>query len=431
MHLGDKPRLEDVDACVCAEIPDPEIDSELHAIVVAKMVHGPCGRLNPRSTCMKNGRCSAGYPKAYQDATVLPERSYPQYRRRSPRNGGRRAQAPGRHGVEIDNRWIVPYNPFILFLRSLDSHVNVEIITHAVGAIRYCLKYVTKGSDQIMFAVQPDGVLDEIANYQNGRYLGAMEAAWRLLDRPIHAHYPPVQQLHLHLDGDQRRVVFRGDANLEAVLRGEENNPSMLTCFFDLCERDAFAARLLYTEVPRYFTWQVRRRGDDGIMQPPHWRRRRQGAPLEIRPGVFEPGIFQSDTLSRVYTTTPRAGELYYLRLFLHQVRGPRSYEHLRTVGGRVCPTMREACSELGLLEDGVHWARAMEEATVSRFAAGVRFLFALILIEGEDTCDPMGLWMTFRDAMSDDSATQTVRNRSRQTRSKHGAGARGGPAQN
>ena len=44
-----------------------------------------------------------------------------------------------------------------------------------------------------------------------------------------------------------------------------------------------------------------------------------------------------------------------------------------------------------------------MEEATVSRFAAGLRFLFALILIEGGDTCDPMGLWMTFKDAMSDD----------------------------
>ncbi|KAF0311863.1 hypothetical protein FJT64_017362 [Amphibalanus amphitrite] len=66
---------------------------------------------------------------------------------------------------------------------------------------------------------------------------------------------------------------------------------------------------------------------------------------------------------------------------------------------------MREACSALGLLEDGAHWTRAMEEAIVTRFPGGLRFLFALILIEGEATCDPMALWMRFRDAMSEDIA--------------------------
>ena len=390
----DKPRAEDVDMCVCAELPDPETDPNLHAIVCAKMVHGPCGVLNQQSVCMKDGRCTVGYPKLYQEATVLPERGYPQYRRRCPDNGGR--QAPGRNGVEIDNRWIVPYNPYIL--RSIDAHVNVEVITHATNAIRYCIKYITKGSDQMMFAVQPDGAIDEIAQFQHGRYLGAMEAAWRLLDRPIHGHYPPVQQLHLHLDGDERRVVFRGDENLDAVLRHEANNPSMLSDFFELCQRDEFAATLLYTEVPRYYTWQPRGRGENA--RPAHWRRRLRG---QAHPDV--PGVFMSDTLSRVYTTTPRAGEVFFLRLLLHNVRGPRSYEQLRTVDGRVCATMREACSELGLLEDGAHWVRAMQEATVTRFPGGLRFLFALILIEGEATCDPMALWMTFRGAMSEDIA--------------------------
>ena len=394
----DKPGAEAVDACVCAEVPDPETDPELHAMVCAKMVHGPCGPLNPQAPCMQAGRCSIGYPKRYQEATVLPDRGNPNYRRRSPDEGGRRAQAPGRHGVEIDNRWIVPYNPHIL--RSLDSHVNVEVITHAVGAIRYCIKYITKGTDQIMFAVQPDGVVDEVAQYQHSRYLGAMEATWRLLDRPIHVHYPPVCQLHLHLGGAERRVVFRDDANLEAVLQGEQQNPSTLTAFFQLCQQnDEFAKTLLYTEVPRYYAWQVRRgRGAEAV--PAHWRRRRRGTPHPPFPGVFA-----SDTLSRVFTTSPRSGEIYFLRMLLHQVRGPSSYEDLRTVRGRLCATMREACSELGLLDDGAHWARAMQDATVSRFPNGLRFLFALILIEGEATCDPMALWMTFRDDLSEDIA--------------------------
>ena len=45
---------------------------------------------------------------------MLPERSYPLYRRRSLEDGGRRAQTPGRRSMEIDNRWIMPYNPHIL-----------------------------------------------------------------------------------------------------------------------------------------------------------------------------------------------------------------------------------------------------------------------------------------------------------------------------
>ena len=74
--------------------------------------------------------------------------------------------------------------------KSLGAHVSVEVTTHATSAIRYCIKYITKGSDQIMFAVQPDGAIDEIAQFQHSRYLGVMEAAWRLLDRPIHGHHP-------------------------------------------------------------------------------------------------------------------------------------------------------------------------------------------------------------------------------------------------
>ena len=36
---------------VCAETPDPALDPELHQIVMSKMVHGPCGSINPLSPC--------------------------------------------------------------------------------------------------------------------------------------------------------------------------------------------------------------------------------------------------------------------------------------------------------------------------------------------------------------------------------------------
>ncbi|KAF0309099.1 hypothetical protein FJT64_019741 [Amphibalanus amphitrite] len=287
----------------------------------------------------------------------------------------------------------------------VDTQVKVEsdrlayVREHQDGFNGFRAETIRGVRDALADGEEPDGVIDEVAQYQQSRFLGSMEAAWRLQDRPIHGHHPPVQQLQLHMDNDERRVVFRDDANLDAVLDGEQINHSMLTSFFELCQVDEFAATLLYTEVPRYYTWQVRRgRGADA--RPAHWRRRLRGQP---HPDV--PGVFVSDTLSRMYTTTPRAGEVFFLRLLLNNVRGPRSYEHLRTVNGRVCATMREACSELGLLEDGLHWARALDEASVTRFPGGLRFLFALILIEGEETCNPAELWMRFRDVLSEDIA--------------------------
>jgi hypothetical protein len=44
------------------------------------MVHGPCGKLNPNSPCMKNGRCSKNYPKPFQDQTMIDENGYATYK---------------------------------------------------------------------------------------------------------------------------------------------------------------------------------------------------------------------------------------------------------------------------------------------------------------------------------------------------------------
>ena len=85
------------------------------------MVHGPCGVYNPHAPCMvvkgpgHTPTCSKGFPKRFNSETVVHEDGYPEYRRR---DDGRRftVPAPGRNGqqVELDNRWIMPYNPYLL-----------------------------------------------------------------------------------------------------------------------------------------------------------------------------------------------------------------------------------------------------------------------------------------------------------------------------
>ena len=146
-----------VDSAVCAELPpDPEEVSKelgreqrccLQDIVIANMIHGPCGKTNPTSPCMENGRCTKNFPKDFQKQTsVDPDNNYATYQRRAPQDGGREFVCPKTKRI-IDNCWVVPYNPF-LSLR-YNCHINVEFCTSPKAA-KYLYKYVTKGHDRAM-----------------------------------------------------------------------------------------------------------------------------------------------------------------------------------------------------------------------------------------------------------------------------------------
>ena len=139
---------------------------------------------------------SKKYPKQYIAETQLGADSYPLYRRSSPDNGGQVSNICMRIGgsrvdQQIDNRWIVPYNK--LLLRSMNCHCNVELCM-SIKSIKYVLKYVHKGCDQAMFALQSSQV-DEILDHQNARYVSSNEATWRILEFPIHERDPPFNNL--------------------------------------------------------------------------------------------------------------------------------------------------------------------------------------------------------------------------------------------
>ena len=60
-----------------AEIPDPTVDPELHEITMSHMVHGPCGSINPESSCMEDGFCTKNYSKVFVSETQSGADSYP------------------------------------------------------------------------------------------------------------------------------------------------------------------------------------------------------------------------------------------------------------------------------------------------------------------------------------------------------------------
>ena len=218
---------------------------------------------------------------------------------------------------------------------------------------------------------------------QNARYVSSNEAAWRILEFPIHERDPPVQQLAVHLENGQR-VYFTEDTALD---RASGDPPkTTLTEFFALCRVDDFAKTLLYMDVPKYYTWNNK-----------SWSRRKQGTDVAGFPGVKEAHV-----LGRVYTINPRQGECFYLRLLLHHIRGPRSFAELKTVEGDLCSSFREACFRLGLLEDDNQYHLAMQEASVSNSASSLRSLFAVILTWCEPS-NPLDIYEHHKEHMAED----------------------------
>jgi hypothetical protein len=140
LHPEDKPKtVEDINSIVCAEIPDPDQQPHLYSIITKCMVHGPCGATRPSARCMKDGKCSKRYPRTFSETTVMDENNYPVYRRCD--NG----RTYVKDGFEYDNRWVVPYNPYLS--GEYNAHINVEIAT-SITSVKYLYKYVYKGGDR-------------------------------------------------------------------------------------------------------------------------------------------------------------------------------------------------------------------------------------------------------------------------------------------
>ena len=164
---------DEYDALVRAEIPCKQFEPDLHNAVMKHMIHHPCGRSNPNAACMKNNECKKGFPKHFAPVTLQGNDSYPIYRRR---DTGIQTQTTDQ---TIDNRWVVPYNPYLLL--KYDCHINVEICS-SIKSVKYLYKYVYKGSDQVSVGVstETNDNEDEISKFANARWVCAPEALWRI-----------------------------------------------------------------------------------------------------------------------------------------------------------------------------------------------------------------------------------------------------------
>jgi len=107
---------------------------------------------------MVNGKCIRFFPKKFNEATIIDQDGFLVYRRRNNEHTVRK------HGIELDNRFVVPYSPQLLL--KYRTHLNVEWCNQSTS-IKYLFKYINKGSDRITTAI----VDDEIKHYLDCRYV--------------------------------------------------------------------------------------------------------------------------------------------------------------------------------------------------------------------------------------------------------------------
>ncbi|XP_065680665.1 uncharacterized protein LOC101240834 [Hydra vulgaris] len=369
LHFVNDDKLEtaeDIDSLISAEIPDQTVDPELFEIIKTCMIHGPCGILNPNSSCMKDGICTKKFPKEFNPHTDATFNGYPHYRRL---DNGRVVVIKGN---QVDNRWVVPYNPWLS--KKYQAHINVEACM-SIKSVKYLYKYVYKGHDCAHVLINESLDHDEINTYLDCRFVSAPEALWRIFEYSISDMSHTIIRLQVHLP-DNQRVYFNEGEERVAIDRAAQRD-THLTAWFKLNAEINEARQYSYVEIPYHFVfdgknckWKVRQRGSDKV-------------------------------IVRMYKVN-LTSEVFFLRLLLLHVKGAMSFENLRTIHGTVFNTFREACYRLGLLQDDIEWRNTLTEAVATRMPKQIRQLFSIILTLCEPD-DHLHLWNTFKDYMIED----------------------------
>ncbi len=222
-----------IDKIICAEFPSREADPELHSIITAAMVHGPCGDENPSCPCMSRRagetiKCNKGFPKTFQQETTMQGNGFPLYRRREGVGDGPTIQLPSNCNIEVtlDNNWVVPYNPYLS--KNFQEHINIEVCG-GVQAVKYINGYVYKGEGSVTLHVAQNP--DEIGTYLTARYIVSVKAAWGLFAFPIHQERPTVYRLPVHLP-NQQQVTWHEGATIAEVQDAMQISVSKLIDFF-------------------------------------------------------------------------------------------------------------------------------------------------------------------------------------------------------
>ncbi|XP_073121738.1 uncharacterized protein [Henckelia pumila] len=217
---------DDFDSVVRAEIPSQTDEPRLYEAVVRHMIHGPCGLLNPRSPCMRDGICKKKFPKPFTSYTTRGNDSYPIYRRREAAS--------------------VPV--------SENGQVMVDNVCGGIKCVKYIYKYIHKGPDRVALELRNEHNYDEIQQFVDGRWICAPEALWRIFCFEFSRMYPSVFRQQIHIP-NQQSIRFSADEHVSDIIGDDDNSKTMLTEFFTANHDTSLTERYLYRKFPQHYRW--------------------------------------------------------------------------------------------------------------------------------------------------------------------------------
>ena len=381
-----------------AWIPDKEVDPHGYNVVASHMLHGPCD-----DRCLRDGKCCRDFPMEFRDEVTVPNGSarggYPIYRR--PNNTRTVEKTLEKGGtVKLDNRYVVPYNMYLL--KRYNCHLNVMVCSGIEG-IKYMFKYVYKEASRANVSLsERREAVETVDNFFDGLCIGSAEACWRLFGFELAGSYPSVQQLHLHTPNDQN-VLFEEEDNLVDVVQEAGAADTMLTAWFkfNLEEKHKYNASLAGagegTIVPKPVALSTCY-ADIGAIAS--WDRNLKR---------WTPRKRSTGCVGRLPFVHPQDRERWCLKQLLCALPGATSWDDLKTVrdtdeGGNptVCPSFEEACRLRGMLENDDLWCSGMDEAVREAMPCQLRMMFVEMLAFC-NISDPKRLWNRYKTALSED----------------------------
>ncbi|GBL99523.1 hypothetical protein AVEN_68800-1 [Araneus ventricosus] len=303
-------------------------------------MHGPCGIDNPGEPLMEAGQCKKMFPKEFRTETTMNVSVYPLYHRCP-------SDTTFVRGKEMDNRFVVPYNPYLLL--KYNAYVNVEVCT-SLRAVKYIYKYIYKGFDCANMVLPAEQIqYNEIANYIDARYVSVPEAMWRLLGSHMHDRSHAVMRLPVHLP-NQKRVTFKDGHEEVALTRSRQ---TILESWFQLNQSDNEAQTLLNTDIPY-----------NCVCDRNNWKRRKRGG---------------NTIVARMLVLNVKDAERFYLRMLLLHVPGAASFKFLRTVHNVIYDTFKLADFHRHLLNSYEEWDHCIHISNAKATMSDLR-LYSVLL---------------------------------------------------
>nr|KAJ0204285.1 hypothetical protein LSAT_V11C500249250 [Lactuca sativa] len=194
---------------------------------------------------------------------------------------------------------------------------------------------------------ETNDAVHEIAEYYDCRYLSACEASLRIFKYDVHCS--SVVRLSFHLPNRQH-IVYGEDDDIDDVLDKSSIAASKFTSWMECMQLIVKHENLhMLNFLQSLFGF---------------WKRRKVGK-----------------VIGRIHSVSPNLGKAYFLRILLNKVKGPTSFDEIRTVNGETYSSFGDACYAHGLLDDDKEYIDAIKEA--SHFGSGfyLRFLYATLLM--------------------------------------------------